>query len=42
MKKKYDKPKMKVYNIDFRQQILVGSTLEFYNEDVTDLNEDVL
>lgn len=42
MKKIYVKPKMKVYNIDFRQQILAGSTLEFYNEDVKDLNEDVL
>ena len=42
MKKIYVKPKMKVYNIDFQQQILAGSTLEFYNEDVTDLNEDVL
>ena len=42
MKKIYVKPKMKVYNIDFWQQILAGSTLEFYNEDVTDLNEDVL
>lgn len=33
---------MKVYNIGFRQQILAASTLEFYNEGVTDLNEDVL
>lgn len=41
MKKIYVKPKMKVYDIDFRQQILAGS-LELHNEDVTDNNEDVL
>lgn len=41
MKKIYVKPKMKVYDIDSRQQILAGS-LEFHNEDVTDFNEDVL